>query len=116
MVTNLSHRRSGTCSEGFSRSEPSMPLPAATMDCPAPGVSLLSGSFLVATVAVFARSRIARNSALTAGTVVLIWSAVQVAIIGYVSWMQPATTIGGLLILLLAWMLPSSGAPPYRAR
>ena len=30
-------------------------------------------------------------------------------------WMQPATAIGGLLSLLLAWMLPSSGAPPYRA-
>ena len=32
----------------------------------------------------------------------LVWIGVQVAIIGYVSWMQPATAIGGLLILLLA--------------
>jgi uncharacterized protein (TIGR03382 family) len=28
------------------------------------------------------------------------------AIIGYVPWMQPATTFGALLILLLAWLLP----------
>jgi len=70
-----------------------------------PSVILLvvvGGSFLVAAVAVFVRSRIARTSALTAGTVVLVWIGVQVAIIGYVSWMQPATAIGGLLILLLA--------------
>jgi uncharacterized membrane protein YgdD (TMEM256/DUF423 family) len=35
----------------------------------------------------------------------------QVAILGYVSWMQPATAIGGVLILLLAWLLPPPGLP-----
>jgi hypothetical protein len=59
---------------------------------------VVGGSFLAGTVAVFA------------GAIVLIWIAVQVAIIGYVSWMQPATAIGGLLILLLAWALPKSAA------
>lgn len=76
---------------------------------------VVGGSLLVAAVAVFARSGIARASALTAGTIVLVWIVVQVAIIGYVSWMQPATAIGGLLILLLSGMLPSSGARPSRA-
>jgi hypothetical protein len=31
---------------------------------------------------------------------------VQLAIIGYVSWMQPTTAIGGLLVLALARLLP----------
>jgi hypothetical protein len=76
-------------------------------------LAVVGGSFLVAAVAVFAHSRIARASALTAGTVVLAWIVVQVAIIGYVSWMQPATAISGLLVLLLAWVLPKPGASPY---
>ena len=63
---------------------------------------VVGGSLLVATVAVFARARIARAAALAAGAILLVWIAVQVAMIGYVSWMQPATAIGGLLVLLLA--------------
>jgi len=81
-----------------------------------PSVILLvvvGGSFLVAAVAVFVRSRIARTSALTAGTVVLVWIGVQVAIIGYVSWMQPTTAIGGLLVLLLAGLLPKPSTSPH---
>ena len=74
---------------------------------------VVGGSFLVAAVAVFVRSPIARTSALTAGTVVLVWIGIQVAIIGYVSWMQPATAIGGLLILLLAWATPEADASPH---
>jgi hypothetical protein len=57
---------------------------------------------------VFVRLRIARRAALSAGVIVLGWITVQVAIIGYVSWMQPATAAGGLLILVLAWLLPPS--------
>jgi hypothetical protein len=67
---------------------------------------VVGGSFLVATVAVLARARIARASAFAAGAVVLVWIAVQLAIIGYVSWMQPTTAVGGLVVLVLAWMLP----------
>jgi hypothetical protein len=40
------------------------------------------------------------------------WLAVEMAIIGYVSWMQPATTIGGLLVILFAWLLPRTGQRP----
>jgi hypothetical protein len=32
---------------------------------------------------------------------------VQVAIIGYVSWMQPTTAVAAFAILVLAWILPS---------
>jgi hypothetical protein len=75
---------------------------------------VVGGSFLLAAVAVFARARIARASALTAGAVVLAWIAVQMAIIGYVSWMQPATATAGAVVLLLAAQLPASGASPRR--
>jgi hypothetical protein len=78
--------------------------------------AVVGGSFLVAAVAVLARSRMARASALTASMVVLVWIVVQVAIIGYVSWMQPATAIGGVLILMLSWVLPKSGASPHPPR
>ena len=67
---------------------------------------LVGGTFLAAAVAVFARGRPARPLALAAGALVLAWIAVQVAIIGYVSWMQPATAVAGILVLALARCLP----------
>jgi hypothetical protein len=74
-----------------------------------PGLVLfvvVGGSFLAAAIAVLAKLHIARFAAFSAGAIVLGWLAVETAIIGYVSWMQPATTIGGLLVLLLAWLQP----------
>jgi hypothetical protein len=62
---------------------------------------VVGGSFMVASTAVFAGLRIARLAALTAGIVVLGWLAVQLTIIGYVSWMQPTTAIAGVLVLVL---------------
>jgi hypothetical protein len=70
--------------------------------------TVVGGVLLFAATAVFGRLRIARRAALAAGVIVLGWITVQVAIIGYVSWMQPATATGGLLILVLAWLLPPS--------
>jgi hypothetical protein len=72
-----------------------------------PGLVLflvVGGSMLAAAIAVFADLRIARLAALGAGLVVLAWLAVETLIVGYVSWMQPATTMGALVILLLAWL------------
>lgn len=77
---------------------------------------VVGGSFLFAAIAVFSKARIARVSALGAGAVVLVWILVQVSIIGYVSWMQPATAIGGLLILLLSVLLPGRVTPAQDAR
>ena len=74
-----------------------------------PGLILLvvvGGSFLVAAIAVLAAWRIARLAAFAAGLVVLAWLVAQVAIIGYVSWMQPTTAVGGMLVLVLASRLP----------
>jgi hypothetical protein len=73
---------------------------------------VVGGSFLFAAIAVFADLRIARFSALMSGAIVLVWIVVQLGIIGYVSWMQPTTAVGGLLILLLAWLLPARTAAP----
>jgi len=70
----------------------------------------VGGSLLFAAIAVFARCRIAPASAVFAGAVVLTWIAVQMAIIGYVSWMQPATFVGGLFVLALAWRLVTASA------
>ena len=74
---------------------------------------VVGGILSLAALAVFACFRIARVGALVAGTVVLVWLVVQVAIIGYVSWMQPTTAIGGLLIFTLAWLLPKRSASAH---
>jgi len=74
-----------------------------------PGLVLfvvVGGSFLVASIAVFARLRFARFASFVAVLIVYIWLAVQIAIIGYVSWMQPVTAILALIILVLTWFLP----------
>lgn len=70
-----------------------------------PGLFLfvaVGGSMLLASIAVFARWRAARAFSYAAVAIVLAWLAVQVAIIGYVSWMQPVTAVIALMILLLA--------------
>ena len=72
---------------------------------------VVGGSFVMAAIVVFAGLPIARVAALTAGLVVLGWLAAQVAIIGYVSWMQPTTAIAGVLVLVLAWLLPNPREP-----
>ncbi len=69
---------------------------------------VVGGSFIVAAMAVFTGLRIARVAALAAGIVVLGWLAVQLAIIGYVSWMQPTTAIAGVLVLVLGSLLPQA--------
>ena len=71
---------------------------------------VVGGSFLASAIAVFARFRFDRPMALATGATVLGWIAVEVAIIGSVSWMQPATVAVGLLVLLLAWFLPRTHA------
>jgi hypothetical protein len=73
---------------------------------------VVGGSFLLAAIAVFARWRIARLLAVGAGVVVLGWLAVQVAVIGYVSWMQPATAVAAVVVLALAARFPAPGRAP----
>lgn len=68
---------------------------------------VVGGSFMTAAVAVFARLRMARPAALAAAVIVTGWLGTQIAIIGYVSWMQPTTAVAAFAIFLLTWILPS---------
>lgn len=72
-----------------------------------PGLALLilvGGSSLFASIAVFARFNFARPASFIYVILVFVWLTVQIFIIGYVSWMQPATAIISLIILLLTWL------------
>jgi hypothetical protein len=68
---------------------------------------VVGGSCLVAAAAVFARFRVGRFAAFAAAAVLLIWLAVELLMLGYISWMQPATAAGAFVVLILAWLLPS---------
>jgi len=69
----------------------------------------VGGSSLIAAIAVLLRLRFARLLAFDAVVTLFIWLAVQVVMIGYVSWMQPTTATVGLLVLILTWVLPRQG-------
>jgi hypothetical protein len=73
-----------------------------------PGLILMivvGGSFLIAAIAVVTDRPGASRTALGSGVIVVVWVAAQVAIIGFVSWLQPVTAAAGLLIMFLAWLL-----------
>jgi MFS family permease len=67
---------------------------------------VIGGSSLFAAVTVFRRDRFGRKASLLCGVIILIWLGVQIAIIGYVSWMQPATAIAAVLIIFLSFLIP----------
>ena len=74
-----------------------------------PGLFLfivVGGSALFASILVFKRHPKARFAAMATAIIVLLWLTVQVLIIGYISWMQPVTTILALLILVFTAFLP----------
>lgn len=70
----------------------------------------VGGSCLVAAAAVFARIQLDRVAAFAAAGVLVVWLAVELLMLGYVSWMQPATAAGTLVLVILAWRLPSRSA------
>lgn len=72
-------------------------------------IVVVGGTALAASLLVFRRSRHAQRGALGAGLVIVGWIAVQVAVIGSISWLQPAVALAGLAILVMAWRLPSAG-------
>jgi hypothetical protein len=72
---------------------------------------VVGGGFLFAAVATFARAPFARAAAAASAVIVLGWIFVQVMMIGSVSWMQPATAVGGLVILCLAWLSGAKRTP-----
>jgi hypothetical protein len=71
-----------------------------------PGVVLLvvvGGVWIVATLALYARHPIAPMASITAGIVQLGWLLVQVALLGYISWMQPFYATVAVLATAVAW-------------
>lgn len=73
-----------------------------------PGLILfvcVGGSSLIASIAVYKRQAIDCKAAFISGIITMFWLGVQISIIGYVSWMQPATASAALIILFLTWIL-----------
>jgi len=70
--------------------------------------SVVGGSFLTASIACFANNKFCRTLSIGSVVIVFGWLTVQVIIIGYVSWMQPVTAIAGVLMLILAWVMPGN--------
>lgn len=69
-------------------------------------IFVVGGAFLGAAIAVFAALPAARRIVTLAGALALVWIAAQVAIIGPVSWLQPAIACVGVLLLVVARKLP----------
>jgi hypothetical protein len=69
---------------------------------------VVGGSLITAAIAVLRNARTAGTVALGAGGVLFAWVASQVAIIGYVSWLQPTTAVAALVVLAMAATLPRS--------
>jgi len=67
---------------------------------------IVGGAFLTSSILCFAGHRFARRSVAVAITIVFMWLTVQMIIIGYVSWMQPATAGWGILCLMISQLLP----------
>jgi uncharacterized membrane protein YidH (DUF202 family) len=68
-------------------------------------VVVVGGTSLFAGFAVLMKFRTGDIIAYTAGGILMVWLAVELFIIGYVSWMQTATAIVGVLIPSLAWLM-----------
>lgn len=66
----------------------------------------VGGTSAVASALLFSDARIARPAAMAAGVVMLGWIAAQLAIIGYVSWLQPAVAIVGVIVVATSLRLP----------
>ena len=67
---------------------------------------IVGGAFLTSSILCFAGHRFARRSVAVAITIVFMWLSVQMIIIGYVSWMQPATAGWGIMCLMISQLLP----------
>jgi len=67
--------------------------------------SMVGGSCMAACIAVFRNHSWAPRLAKGASLLLLAWISVQVVIIGYVSWMQPAVGLIAITILLMSRLL-----------
>jgi hypothetical protein len=78
---------------------------------------VVGGSQVVAAVAVLAQAGTARRLTAVAGALLFGWIAAQVAILGFVSWLQPTMAALGGAYVLAAGALPETRprAPPSRS-
>ncbi|MDF2438993.1 MAG: hypothetical protein K0Q95_3369 [Bacteroidota bacterium] len=68
--------------------------------------AVIGGTCLLASISMFRNSKNARRLSFICAGLLFGWIAVQVAIIGYVSWMQPAIFISAIAITTIAFQLP----------
>jgi hypothetical protein len=66
--------------------------------------AVVGGGMALATVAWVKRSPSAPLLSVGMGALLVSWIVVQVAIIGYVSWLQPASFVAGLVLIGLGWL------------
>jgi len=64
--------------------------------------TVIGGGMAVATAAWILKSRVAPWLSLAMGVTLMSWIVVQVAMIGYVSWMQPVSLAAGAAVATLA--------------
>jgi hypothetical protein len=81
---------------------------------------VVGGASLAAAIAVYAEVPSARLVAAGAAAIVATWMAAQIAVIGAVSWLQPATLTAALAVAIMAWSLSpgraaAAAATPVRA-
>jgi len=72
-------------------------------------LTIVGGSHATAAIRVGLRHPRAHEWSFAAGAILLVWICVQLAMIGYVSWLQPAVAIAGLANLALARDLRPAG-------
>ena len=63
---------------------------------------IVGGCSLLGALAVIMHHRFAFKAAVLSGLVILAWINVQLLMIGYVSWLQPAIAVAGFLVLILS--------------
>lgn len=72
--------------------------------------TVVGGSCFVAAVLVFLMHPKAQRFSILAALILLGWIGVQVAYIGFASWLQPTVAIAAAVMLLLSFLLPKNEA------
>ena len=78
--------------------------------------TVIGGGMAVATAAWILKSRVAPWLSLAMGVTLMSWIVVQVAMIGYVSWMQPVSFAAGVAVSALAVVALRAGRQRAGAR
>lgn len=71
---------------------------------------MVGGTCLYSGIIILAKKSISRKAAFFCSALLILWIIMQMLIIGYVSWMQPAVVASGLVITILAGLLPAKSS------